>query len=93
MRKHAKKDANHNDIVRELRACGCKVAELHQHGDGIPDTVVAHPAGTIMLWVEIKTDDGELTPAEMEFFADWPQETRMIARTTDDVLRRLGMIA
>lgn len=92
MRHAARKDANHARIVSELRGCGCKVLELYQLGGGVPDTLVCHPAGTKQILVEIKTAHGALTEQESEFFEVWPEDQRMIARSTDDVLARLGMI-
>lgn len=40
MRRVARKDKNHNEIVAVFRKLGCYVVELHQHGQGIPDLVV-----------------------------------------------------
>ena len=68
-----RKDANHVEIMRTLRqlgahiidtsavapACGGKLA-------GFPDLLTIWPSG-VWLFVEIKTEDGELTSDEREW--------------------------
>lgn len=75
MRRAAKVDANHGDIVRALREAGCWVLDLSAVGKGCPDLLVHGP---VYPWdfkmVEIK--DGSkppsarrLTPDQVEFHA------------------------
>jgi hypothetical protein len=74
MSKYARRvDANQDQIVSALRACGATVRVISQ-GDGIPDLLVGYRGYTMLL--EVK--DGrkppsarELTPAEEKFFKDW----------------------
>lgn len=42
MRRAAKVDANHSEVVSALRAIGCSVASLASVGAGIPDLVVGY---------------------------------------------------
>jgi hypothetical protein len=40
MRRAARRDGNHNDVVDRFRALGCSVFETDRVGDGFPDLVV-----------------------------------------------------
>lgn len=75
MRRPAKVDANHPQIVAALRAAGCWVMDLSAVGKGCPDLLVHGP---VHSWdfklLEVK--DGskppsarKLTPAQIEFHA------------------------
>lgn len=92
MRRAARVDSNHSQIVRELEQCGCHVEDLSGVGAGCPDLLVASPSGHRMMLVEVKTVHGKLREAQELFFERWPEDTRMVARCADDVLQRLGMI-
>ena len=52
MRRRARVDANHADIVATLRACGWYVHDTSRLGGGFPDLVCAR-AGKVIL-VEVK---------------------------------------
>jgi hypothetical protein len=77
MRRAAKTDANHAQIVSVLRKCGCDVQSLAAVGDGVPDLLVHHrPTGRLAL-AEIKDGDlppsrRRLTAAQREWHARWP---------------------
>jgi hypothetical protein len=58
MRRAAKVDANHADIVKALRAAGCGVLDLSKVGNGCPDLLV-HAGVTVLM--EIK--DGSKPPS------------------------------
>lgn len=64
----ARKDSNHNDIVKDLQDCGYFVVETYRQGDGCPDCFVLSKA---KRWVafEIKYKRGRLSPAEKELFS------------------------
>jgi hypothetical protein len=73
MRRAARVDANQEQVVSALRACGATVRIVTQ-GDGLPDLLVGYRGYTLLL--ELK--DGQkppsarkLTPAEEKFFAEW----------------------
>lgn len=73
MRRKAKRDDNHAEVVKALRAAGCWVLDLAAVGDGCPDLLVHGPT---YPWdfrlLEVK--DGAkspsrrtLTPDQVEF--------------------------
>ena len=81
MRLAAKRDRNHGEIVRALRAAGCSVADCASMGGGFPDLVVAIRGRNILM--EIK--DGELppsaralTPAQVAFHGSWRGEIAVV---------------
>ena len=79
MRRAAKVDANHAEIVAALRSAGCGVLDLSAVGKGCPDLLVhppEFPANRMAFLMEIK--DGKkppsarkLTPAQVKFHAEW----------------------
>jgi Holliday junction resolvase-like predicted endonuclease len=91
-RRAARVDGNHAQIVAELRAAGCHVEDLSAVGRGVPDLVVASPSGARMVFVEVKTRRGKLREQQVAWFAKWPADLRMVARTAEEVLERLEML-
>lgn len=95
MRRAAKKDANHNEIAQALRDVGYLVAETHQIGQGFPDLVCAgvhRRTGYRGTWlIEIKSDDGTLTPDEIKFHEQWADYVYVI-RTKDEAYRLVGVL-
>lgn len=74
MRRAAKVDANHAEVVAALRKIGCSVASLASVGAGIPDLAVGYQGKNFLL--EVK--DGKkppsarkLTDDEKAFMAAW----------------------
>lgn len=74
MRRAARTDANHAEVVKVLRAGGCSVQSLAAVGDGCPDALVGRRGRNYL--VEIK--DGtkppsarKLTPDQVKWHADW----------------------
>ena len=59
MRRRARTDANHQDIVQALRSCGWTVIDLSRVGCGVPDLLCAR-RGLIRL-AEVK--DGSKPPS------------------------------
>ena len=92
MSKYARRiDANQNDIVKALRACGATVRVISQ-GDGIPDLLVGYQGYTILM--EVK--DGQkapsarkLTEAEQEFFEKWTGGMLVIVNSVEEALEIL----
>ena len=84
MRRAAKVDTNQNPIVRDLRSIfGECILDLSRVGGGCPDLLVA--VRGVNLLMEIKTDAGRLTPAQIRFHRNWPGQVA-IARTLADAL-------
>ncbi len=74
MRRAAKVDANHAEIVSAFRKFGCSVLPLHVVGGGCPDLAVGKNSKTVL--VEVK--DGSkppsarsLTKDEQKFHEEW----------------------
>ena len=92
MRRAARRDANEDQIVSALQACGAYVKKIN--GSGEFDLLVWY-RGYTMLW-EVK--DGRkppsaqaLTPAEERFHKEWPGDNLHIVNSVDaalDILKR-----
>lgn len=74
MRRAAKVDANHAEVLQALRDIGCSVQPLHMVGQGCPDAAVGYRGQTV--WLEIK--DGKkppsarkLTPDQVKWIDQW----------------------
>jgi hypothetical protein len=69
MRRAAKRDANHAEVVDALRASGCGVVDLAAVGAGVPDLLVCAPTWphTTSL-VEVK--DGRKPPSARRLTPD-----------------------
>ena len=85
----AKTDANQEAIVAALRDAYCSVLPMHRLGQGAPDLAVGRNGRVYFL--EIKTDNGKLTPAEKEFQDTW-RGHYAIVKTPDEALRAIGAI-
>lgn len=88
MRRAAKVDANQEQIVSALRACGATVRIVTQ-GNGLPDLLVGYRGYTILM--EVK--DGRkppsqrvLTPAEAKFFEEWTGGMLAVVNSVDEAL-------
>lgn len=89
MRKRARKDANHPEIVAALTAAHCSVIDLAQLGDGCPDLLAANRIkGNVLL--EVKVGKGKLRPAQIEFRETWHGPVFTV-RSVDDALRAMGI--
>ena len=66
MRRAAKVDANHADIVAALRAVGCTVESLAAVGGGVPDLLVGWGCTTFLI--EVK--DGSKPPSARRLTED-----------------------
>jgi len=60
MRRAAKVDTNHAEVVKALRAIGCTVQSLAAIGKGCPDLLVGYRGKTLLM--EVK--DGTRPPSE-----------------------------
>jgi hypothetical protein len=88
MRRAARTDAVHAEIVKALRKVGCQVLDLSRVGEGCPDLLVRRRNGEPAL-IEVKTPRGRLTPDQQRFIADWPET--IVARSVDDALAAVGV--
>jgi len=89
MSKYARRiDANQNDIVNALRACGAVVRIVTQ-GDGIPDLLVGYRGYTLLL--EVKDGNKSpsartLTESEQKFFDEWSGGMVAIVNSAEEAL-------
>jgi Holliday junction resolvase len=95
MRRAAKKDDNHNEIVRALISVGAVVVDLSGVGDGIPDILVGFRGQTLLL--EIKDGNKspskrKLTEAQLKFHANWNGGPLAIVDSVESALRMIGVI-
>lgn len=66
MRRAAKVDGNHSEIIKALRQIGASVADTSRMGQGFPDAVVGFRGRNFML--EFK--DGRLSPSRRKLTED-----------------------
>lgn len=90
MRRAARRDANEDQVVSALEACGAFVKKIN--GSGEFDLLVWYRGYTLLL--EVK--DGRkppsaqaLTPAEEKFHRDWPGNNLHIVNSVDSALALL----
>ena len=88
MRYDARADANQAEIVAALREIGATVTDLHRVGGGCPDLLVGYRGVNYLL--EVKTEDGEFTPKEADWFLTWHGQ-RAVVHTIAEALAVLGM--
>jgi hypothetical protein len=69
MRRAAKVDANHVEIVTEFKMRGCSVLSLAPMGRGVPDLLVAF--GGVTWLVEVKGEKGKETEDQQKFALQW----------------------
>ena len=93
MRRAAKVDANHAEIVKALRKVGAFVQSLAAVGDGCPDLLVGFRKSTFML--EIK--DGakppsarELTFDQIIWHTEWNGGPCMVVYSVPEALAAIG---
>ena len=91
--RHPKTDANQPDIIRDLRKCGLIVHDVSSLGGDCLDLFVGDPQSYQWLQIEVKTDEGQLTPRERAYIAvHLPRLPIVVARRAEDVLIALGSI-
>lgn len=69
MRRAAKVDTAHPEIVEGLRAIGCDVQSLASVGNGCPD-LLCHFRGAYSL-IEVKSPGEQLNPIQKRWHAQW----------------------
>ena len=86
MRRAAKVDSNHSDVVEAFRKMGASVFSTHMVGAGFPDLVVGYRGRNYL--VEVK--DGEkrpsaraLTEDEQKFFDTWKGQVMIVESVTE----------
>lgn len=95
MRRAARTDRNHEEIVEALRAAGASVQSLAAVGQGVPDLLVGFRSQTILM--EIK--DGSkppskrlLTEEQIRWHGAWRGGPLAVVDGVDAALRALGVL-
>ena len=70
MRRAAKVDQNHAEVVEALRKLPCEVLSLAAVGKGVPDLLCLFRNRLILL--EVKAEGEKQNQAQMEFASRWP---------------------
>ena len=83
MRRAARVDSNHSEIVDTFEHCGCVVLSLASLGRGVPDLLVYQPRTGRFWLVEVKTRVGKLRDGQVKFKGKWPV---VVVRTVDEVI-------
>ena len=81
MRRAARTDSNHTDIVDGLRQIGCSVLSLAAVGKGVPDLLVARNGKTVLMEVKDGTkrpSKRRLTPDQEIFHVAWKGEIHVV---------------
>lgn len=85
-----KKDTNQAIIQEAITRAGYVCQDFSAVGNGVPDLLVKSKADRF-VFLEVKTEDGKLTPKERAFFALFQGAPVDIARSPEealDVLRK-----
>lgn len=91
MTRYAKRtDTTQTEIVKGLRDAGWGVRVYSAAGDGVPDLRVYKPADGMChvgLWVDAKSDGGELRASQIEFCRINPESYFVAAQTSGYAIR------
>ena len=92
MRKKGRIDANHSQIVRELRQMGATVLSLANIGSGCPDLLVGWRGKNVALEIKDPTQPPSkrrLTDDEKAFHLAWQGQVAVV-ETTEEALKILS---
>jgi len=89
MRRAARVDKTHAEIVRALRAVGATVEPLTACGGGVPDLLVGYKRVTVLL--ENKSKGGRLNPLQQDWHARWRGGPLVVVWTVEEALRAIGV--
>ena len=84
MRRRARIDKNHAEIVAALRAVGCSVQSLASIGHGCPDLLVGFQGRDVLM--EVKSVGGKLTADEADWHGAWKGEKPIVVWSVDEAL-------
>jgi Holliday junction resolvase len=82
MRRNARIDKNHPEIVEAFRKLGASVLSLAPLGRGVPDLLVA--IGGVTWLIEIKSRKGKENDLQLEWAENW-KGARAVVRDTQGV--------
>lgn len=87
-------DANQREVIRWYEARYCMVFDTHDLGGGFPDLIVRVPtrAGGMLQLVEVKTEEGDLSPSQLTFHRDWGGFVIATVRNEADVTEHVERV-
>jgi hypothetical protein len=88
VRRRAKVDLNHTEVVNALRAAGCTVQSLAEVGDGCPDLLVGYRGTTWLL--EVKSPGGSVTEDQVQWLARWRGGCTRVVYSPEQALAVVG---
>jgi hypothetical protein len=65
-------DANHTEIAGYLRQLRAQFVDTHHAGKGFPDFIMRQRRTGRLVGLEVKTEDGKLSPAQIKFREEYP---------------------
>ena len=83
-------DENAAELMKLYRDLGCTTVDTHALGFGFPDCVVGLVGATEL--VEFKTEDGDYTPPQRTFIAQWRGSPVRPVRTREDVMNHVQSV-
>jgi hypothetical protein len=89
VRRAAKVDSNHREILEALREVGALVVSTAAVGMGFPDLCVGYRDKNYLL--EVKGPKGELNPLQRALHGMWTGQM-CVVRSVDDALRAIGAV-
>lgn len=89
MKRAAKVDANHADIVSAFRKMGATVLDLSRVGGGCPDLLVGYRGENWL--VEVKTAFGTLRESQERFFEGWRGQCCVVRSVSDVIAMMRGL--
>lgn len=95
MRRAARTDENHEEIVKTLRAAGATVQSLAAVGQGVPDLLVGFRGQTLLIEVkDAKQPPSKrrLTEDQIRWHGAWRGGPLAVVDGIDAALRVLGVV-
>ena len=94
MRRAARVDSNHKEVVDEFRRLGCSVLDMSRLGEGTPDLLIGF-SGQCML-VEVKNGKKPpskrvLTGPQIYFWMSW-KANPLVVKSLDDVAKTVNVL-
>lgn len=86
MRRAARTDSNQAEIVAALKGVGVSVEYIKEP----TDLLIYVPSRKETALMEVKTDEGRLTKAQVEFIARWPGPIYIVRSAREAIESALG---
>ena len=83
-------DENHAGLAAFLSRLGPEPIDLSRIGKGCPDLLWPFQGQTLLL--EIKGEDGNLSPSQQRFIDEWRGGPLFVVRTEEDVMRAIRRV-